>query len=393
MITSTIAKQSKNAYPVFFYLFLFFSAIFCMSTRANNLFHITLALFVLSLLSRQNLSMLVQNCRGKGLILFAMIVFMIYFSLSNFWGSEPPRFNSTLTHGTYLFFYVLILNTLLENPRSRHFAMLSVVAGITVLSVYTLITDYSLVLTLRQVSLSNPGPTNVIDLAGYCGVGILISAMLMKEQKQPLYWIPIVILLFMMLLTQSRGPIISLFIAFLFTLHLKLLTGRNLAIGAVLIIVFAALFFFTPAGDLLVGRFEALSTQSGLRLSIWHHTLQEVSSHWWLGRGFTFDLDFINYSGEHITTTHSVYLGTLLKGGIVGFFTLMMIIFCGLAFAIGKYVKDKRYETALFIFALIFMSSQGMFIISNPRESWILFWLPLAVVISHSKPKNLFYTF
>lgn len=70
-----------------------------------------------------------------------------------------------------------------------------------------------------------------------------------------------------------------------------------------------------------------------------------------------------------------------------------MIIFCGLAFAIGKYVKDKRYEAALFIFALIFMSSQGMFIISNPRESWVLFWLPLAVVISHSKPKNLFYTF
>jgi O-antigen ligase len=115
--------------------------------------------------------------------------------------------------------------------------------------------------------------------------------------------------------------------------------------------------------------------------------------HWWLGRGFTFDLDFINYSGEHITTTHSVYLGTLLKGGILGFFILLMIIFCGLAFAIGKYVKDKRYEAALFIFALIFMSSQGMFIISNPRESWVLFWLPLAVIISHSKPKNLFYTF
>ena len=187
MITSTIAKHSKNAYPVFFYLFLFFRAVFCMSTRTNNLFHITLALFVLSLLSRQNLSMLVQDCRGKGLILLAMIVFMIYFALSNFWGSEPPRFNSTLTHGTYLFFYVLILSSLLENPKSRHIALLSVVAGITVLSVYTLITDYSLVLTLRQVSLSNPGPANVIDLAGYCGVGILLSGILMKEQKQPLY--------------------------------------------------------------------------------------------------------------------------------------------------------------------------------------------------------------
>jgi hypothetical protein len=181
-----------------------------------------------------------------------MIVFMIYFALSNFWKRAAAfQFHTDPWHLS--FFYVLILSSLLENPKSRHIALLSVVAGITVLSVYTLITDYSLVLTLRQVSLSNPGPANVIDLAGYCGVGILLSGILMKEQKQPLYWIPIVILLFMMLLTQSRGPIISLFIAFLFTLHLHLLTRRNLAIGAVLIIVFAALFFFTPAGDLLVG--------------------------------------------------------------------------------------------------------------------------------------------
>ncbi len=45
----------------------------------------------------------------------------------------------------------------------------------------------------------------------------------------------------------------------------------------------------------------------------------EIADQPWLGRGFGYELNFINYSGEHITTTHSVYLGSLLKGGIIGF--------------------------------------------------------------------------
>lgn len=392
MITSKIAKHANTAYPVIFYLFLFFSSIFCIATRVNNLFHLTLILFVLSLCNRHHLNTLLENSRGKGLTFIAIIIFAVYFALSNLWGGTATNLTSTLTHGTYLFLYVLILGSLLENTKSRQIALLSIVAGISVLCLYSMATDSSQILQLRTLSASNPGPTNVIDLAGYCGVGIFIAAMLMKEQKQPLYWIPILILLSMMMLTQSRGPLISCAIAFLFTLHAKLLTPRNMTAAAILALIFAALLVFTPAGDLLLGRFEALGTQSGLRLSIWQHTLQEVASSIWLGRGFVFDLDFINYSGEHITTTHSVYLGALLKGGIVGLITLGFVILCGLVFASKKYFKDKRYETALFIYALIFMSSQGMFIISNPRESWILFWLPLTIVISNSLPKNLFYT-
>jgi len=392
MITSKIAKHANTAYPVIFYLFLFFSSIFCIATRVNNLFHLTLILFVLSLCNRHHLNTLLENSRGKGLTFIAIIIFAVYFAMSNVWGGATTLLTSTLTHGAYLFFYVLILGSLLENTKSRQIALLSIVAGITLLCLYSMATDTGQIMALRTLSASNPGPTNVIDLAGYCGVGILIAAMLMKEQKQPLYWIPIVILLVMMVLTQSRGPMISLAIAFLFTLHSRLLTARNISICAIIAVIFAGLFFFTPVGDLLLSRFEALGTQSGLRFSIWQHTLQEVSSHWWLGRGFTFDLDFINYSGEHITTTHSVYLGALLKGGIIGLITLGLVILCGLVFAIKKYFKDKRYDTALFIYALFFMSSQGMFIISNPRESWILFWLPLTIVISNSLPKNLFYT-
>ncbi|VFS37937.1 Uncharacterised protein [Serratia liquefaciens] len=73
------------------------------------------------------------------------------------------------------------------------------------LSLWTLIIDHTLVLTERAVSPENPGPTNVIDLAGYCGIGILICGMLLKEKASHWLYLPVVIMLVMLLLTQSRG--------------------------------------------------------------------------------------------------------------------------------------------------------------------------------------------
>ncbi|CAK8742482.1 hypothetical protein SODG_005771 [Sodalis praecaptivus] len=73
---------------------------------------------------------------------------------------------------------------------------------------------------------------------------------------------------------------------------------------------------FTPVGELLLLRFESLSNESGLRISIWHHVLTEVSLHPWFGLGFNHELNFINYDGTHISTAHSVYLGTLYKGAL-----------------------------------------------------------------------------
>lgn len=190
--------------------------------------------------------------------------------------------------------------------------------------------------------------------------------MLLKEKASHWLYLPVAIMLVMMLLTQSRGPIIALVLAVGCTLHLHVFTRRNLLIAAALAVLVALLLVMTPVGDMLLARFEELGTQSGLRLSIWHHTLSEMASQPWLGRGFSYELDFINYSGEHITTTHSVYMGALLKGGIVGLLLLLAVIACGLWQAWRKRRSDSRYSLAILFYALVFMASQGMFIISNP---------------------------
>lgn len=314
MSTLKINNYARQGYTVVFPLFLFFSAIFCMSTRANNLLHLSILLLLLSLFRQENRQALAEIFREQWQTWALLVVFFVYFALSNIWGKTPQNIDSPLTHGIYLIFYLLLMLTLLEQPHTRRLALLSVVGGITVLSLWTLIVDHTLVLTVRQVSAENPGPTNVIDLAGYCGVGILISAMLLKEKGSHLLYIPIAIMLVMLLLTQSRGPLIALVLALCCTLHLQVFTRRNLLAAIALVIVVALVFMLTPVGDMLLERFEELGTQSGLRLSIWHHTLMEVAGQPWLGRGIGYELNFINYSTEHITTTHSVYFGALLKG-------------------------------------------------------------------------------
>ncbi len=157
-----------------------------MSTRTNNLLHLSILLLLLSLVRQENRQALAGVLREQWQTWTLLAAFFIYYALSNVWGHTPQHIDSPITHGVYLTGYLLLMTMLLRDGRTRRLAMLAVVGGITVLSLWTLIIDHTLVLTERAVSPENPGPTNVIDLAGYCGIGILICGMLLKEKSQPL---------------------------------------------------------------------------------------------------------------------------------------------------------------------------------------------------------------
>ncbi|RRE58397.1 O-antigen ligase domain-containing protein [Klebsiella pneumoniae] len=334
MSTLKVSNFARQGYSIVFPLFLFFSAIFCMSTRTNNLLHLSILLLLLSLVRQENRQALAGVLREQWQTWTLLAAFFIYYALSNVWGHTPQHIDSPITHGVYLTGYLLLMTMLLRDGRTRRLAMLAVVGGITVLSLWTLIIDHTLVLTERAVSPENPGPTNVIDLAGYCGIGILICGMLLKEKASHWLYLPVVIMLVMLLLTQSRGPIIAGW------LHLHVFTRRNLLIAAALAVLVALLLVMTPVGDMLLARFE-LGTRAAP--GIWHHTL--------------------SVAGARSAMNHA---GTSWQA----------------AWRISAGYTDSRYSLAILFYALVFMASQGMFIISNPRETWVLFWLPLGIALS-----------
>lgn len=104
MSTLKISSYARQGYTVFFTLFLLFSAVFCVSTRTNNLLHLSILLFLLSLLNHDNRQALAESIRQRWLVYILLVVFCVYYALSNIWGQTPQHIDSPLTHGAYLFF-------------------------------------------------------------------------------------------------------------------------------------------------------------------------------------------------------------------------------------------------------------------------------------------------
>ncbi|RLR18009.1 hypothetical protein D8L93_04520 [Sodalis-like symbiont of Bactericera trigonica] len=61
---------------------------------------------------------------------------------------------------------------------------------------------------------------------------------------------------------------------------------------------------------------------------------------------------------------------------------LALVIMYGFIMAKRQCDRRQGLEGALFLFAIGFYLTQGMFIIGNPAVAWNMFWFPLAVVLT-----------
>lgn len=149
----------------------------------------------------------------------------------------------------------------------------------------------------------------------------------------------------------------------------------------VLAVVIAGL-YFTGSLDVFINRLEQSSRAGSVRFGIWQHTYEVAKQKVMFGWGFDKELQFINGFGQPISTTHSVYFAAFLKGGVVGLLLLSGMIVFAARQALRHLTANHRAEIAIIVFALMFYMTQGMFVISNPREYWVLFWLPFAIIFS-----------
>ncbi|HCT6470394.1 TPA: O-antigen ligase family protein, partial [Morganella morganii] len=191
-----------------------------------------------------------------------------------------------------------------------------------------------------------------------------------------------------MFLTLSRGPIISFFVALILLIRITGISNRALFIMLFTILFFSGVMHYYDIFEKLVNRFTDVVYSGGVRMDIWSHALGLVKDNLFFGQGVEYKLSFVNKLNESITTTHSVYMGTLLKGGIIGSVLFLLMIFSGVISGVKQFILGERYGLAILIFMLIFISSQGMFVIGNPNEQWILFWLPLAIAMSNLTPAD-----
>lgn len=391
MLLNKISRLEKT-YVAFFIIFIFFSAIFCNISKVNLLFHASLIIFIATLLiskqSRDNFSH--DSLFLKNLIL--PFLFLFYFTLSNLWSATPENITSTLKHMFYLLAFICIYRQVEKFGYKKH-VMGAVFFGMSILSILTLIMVDKTSILLYRLGHGFPwAPDNVIDLGGYMAIGVFCGIIYIRETGQRWLYLLFPILLISLILTQSRGPFIAFTAAFslLFVVNPSY-TKKHILYGIALLFIILSLVYFTDIFKNLILRLENSYNQSFIRFGIWKHALEVSLEKPIWGWGYDKSLAFTNSIGEKVTTTHTIYLSSLLKGGVVGFLLMMTLIGYGIL-QIKKHLQmQQKAEASIFIFSLIYYMTQGMFIIGNPQEYWFLFWFPLAVILC-TPIKNQFIT-
>ncbi|KZQ32957.1 polymer ligase [Enterobacter cloacae subsp. dissolvens] len=377
---SSINLQRYLFYP--FVLFMFLSMIFCGVSRVNILFHITLALFIITMIINSETRTRFINDRDFLPALGMTGAFLLYFSLSNLW-AESSHLSSAISHSFYLFIF-LCLYRQCELQERKKYIIGAAYLGIVTLTILTLVYVNKEHIFQNRLSRAFPfSPDNVIDLGGYMALGILLSAILVRETRNYWFYIPVPLLLVCLILTQSRGPFLSMIVAAIVAFLCKPKWNFKLLAGSLIVLLaIGSILYFSGFFDIFIKRAEESSRAGSVRFGIWQHAFEVAKQKMIFGWGFNKELEFINGYGQPVTTTHSLYLATFLKGGVVGLLLLLsMILFAGRQ-CLRHLAANHKAEIAVIIFALMFYVTQGMFVISNPREYWVLFWLPLAIIFS-----------
>lgn len=371
-----------------FMAFLFLMPLFPSQGKVSNFFYLSLILMaVVFLADRQRFKVFIQDLKVP---LICISLFLLYFSLSTLWSDGEGKFSSALKHGIYILFFMLMIKHLIKNYGVLTVHAIIFAATFTLLILTFIFVDKSTLLTGRLENGFFSAPSNVIDLGGYFAIGIISALIIARESGKHWSYLPASLLFIGLLLTQSRGPLLALIASsFLLFAKYKHIHLRHILSTAACLLFIGLFFYFTGYGSEYSQRLIDAYQQSYVRFGIWQNAFELAEQKPWLGWGFDKTLSFTNSLGDVVTTAHSVYFGTLLKGGIVGLILLAGVIVAGLGCAWRRFHQGMALEAMLYCFSLMFFITQGMFVIGSPSESWVLFWLPLAVVMAGRRPDQI----
>jgi len=195
-----------------------------------------------------------------------------------------------------------------------------------------------------------------------------------------------------MLLAQSRSTLLSLVVVMIalqlsmWLLHEK--DRRNyrnqLLIVMVLIFAASAVFLRVYPEYFKLAFLRKISYQ--VRLDMWGHLLVRIKNAPWFGHGLIADprTEVIGVVWLH---PHSVYVATLLYGGIVGLLLLIAVVISGLWQGFGRGRQSINLVAAcMVLYGALCIVPNGNMLIHHPKPFWLFFWFPLALVVASELP-------
>ena len=313
-----------------------------------------------------------------------IVAYILYLLLSGFWSDTLDwyRLGQKATVAVNLISFIAVTHFLVHWNRSLFERMLQAcILFATFAAVISIVVFYS----------NNPFPatrlnpigslTNVNEFSNVYGIFALLAAFfVMRFPGRGLNWVFILSIgafICVAWFGQSRTAFTALIIALLTLVSLMQKNKRLLCLAALTALTGLLFLAFPEVVDQLFER------GPGLRPLIWAAVWDEAQSAPVFGHGLASTLS-VGISGYTFETAHNAFLMLFWQGGAVGvmIFLLLLVVAFRHAWSLGQQQSDFSIFCIL-IFAVCTMMTGVDTIIERPRDQWMLFWFPLALLLSY----------
>jgi O-antigen ligase len=314
----------------------------------------------------------------------AMAVYMIYLLLSAFWSDPFDWFllGQKVTISIYLLGFIAITHYLVHWNRDFFERMLQLCILVAAVAASISIAVFYSENPFPATRLIGIGSlTNINEFSVVYGIFALLAASFVLRRPgfpiQALFLSAIGVFICFAWFGQSRTTLVALVIA-LCALTGLTLNEKKLLFLAALVILIAALFFIFP--DSVEG---AWIRGWGLRAQIWAQIWSEAYSAPIAGHGLISQLS-VDAGGKVFENAHSAYLQVFWQGGVIGFSLFIFLLITAMRHAWSQGHQEGGYTVfCMLVFAAITMTTDLDTLIARPREQWMLFWFPLALLLSY----------
>ena len=357
--------------------FIFISGFFFMNQIKwqNNVFYALILIPYLIMFNRKSFTML---CRSR---IFLMVLLFVGYSMATLlWGARgtySDYLHILVRALSVLVFYALTIELSLvdERFRGRVFFVLCWISLVgAILAMYLI--HYSFI--YPPARLMDIGAfRNPIQASSVYGMILIIIYYQFLSKGWRWYtilYIPLFIaLLGILLLLQSRGPLLALIIAF----FVGSIVARDFKMLIILTLIATGVWLLVSSGERFF--YNLIITRgSSYRLEIFQCVLKIIMEKIVFGHGMLMEFTCTMSDGALISRTHNLFLAAWLYGGLVGLVLLVASCIKALWYS-GVYLvrnKDCIYITLL-IYSFICVSTGNHNAISNPHPLYLFFWMPL----------------
>jgi hypothetical protein len=368
-------RDIQILYRPFLILIAFFFLLPSKTWR-NNFFYFFILIPGLFVVWRNDLSVLL-----KSKIYGLSIILCIYLFLSCLWstGVDAGDLLSNLKYLLCQIMFITLMVLLFVNQNNNLKILLYMLFGAAVIGACLSIANGILNHLIPNGRLFFWGSVShqILGAGLYC-IGICAGLFhLDNDIKGNTYMkyiemVGLIIVCISVLLSKSRGPILSLYVMFvLYAVSKKSMKGVLLLLVLPISVYFIAIW---SGSDLI----NSVIERKFYRFEMWSVELIRIKSHLLFGNGLLTDGNLAIHSGLEFIHPHSVYVATLFYGGIFAGCLLLSVLLFSFHSAIRWFVHTKdALCICMLLLATLLVATDGSKIVTKPNVIWLIFWVPI----------------